>query len=79
MYGITLGELLLKHADRTVQHKPLFATEGQRMALMNRGTLYTEIRADSINSGHRWPEKRKLSKCVGSSKKKMAMGFDDGP
>ena len=30
------------------------------MALVNVGSL-TEIRGDSINSGHRWPEKRKLS------------------
>ena len=29
----------------------------------------TEIRGDSINSGHRWPEKRKLSTWVGTSKK----------
>ena len=28
-----------------------------------------EIRGDSINSGHRWSEKRKLSKLVGTSKK----------
>ena len=43
--------LLLKHADRTLQHKPLSTTEGQRVALMNLGSL-TEIRGDSINSGH---------------------------
>ena len=51
-----------KHADRTLQHKPLSTIEGQRVALMNLGSL-TEIRGDSINSGHsyRWLEKRKLS------------------
>ena len=76
-HGITLGELLLKHADITVQHKPLSATERQRVPLMNVGTL-TEIRGDSINSGHRWPEKRKLSTWLGTSKKKMSMRFDDG-
>ncbi len=45
VYGITLCELLLKHAGRTLHHKPLSATEGQRVALMNLGTL-TEIRGD---------------------------------
>ena len=69
--------LLLKHADRTRQNKPLSTTEGQRVALMNLGAL-TEIRGDSINSGHRWPEKRKLSTWMGTSKKKLPMGFDDG-
>ena len=76
-YGITLGELLLKYADRTVQHKPLSTTEGQRVALMTLGTL-TEIRGDSINSGHRWPENWKLSTCVGRllRRNKNAHGCD---
>ena len=60
--------LLLKHADRTLQHKPLSTTGGQRVVLMNVGSL-TEIRSDSINSGHRWSEKRKLSTWMGTSKK----------
>ena len=47
--------LLLKHADRTLPHKPLSTTEGQRVVLMNLGYL-AEIRGDSINSGHRWSE-----------------------
>ena len=37
---------------RTLQHKPLSTTEGQRVALVNVGS-FTEIRDDSINSGHR--------------------------
>ena len=32
--------------------KPLSTTEGQRVALVNVGS-FTEIRDDSINSGHR--------------------------
>ena len=77
VYGITLGVLLLKYADRTVQHKPLSAMEGQRVALMTLGTL-TEIRGDSINSGHRWPENWKLSTCVGRilRRNKNAHGCD---
>ena len=64
-------------AGRILQHKPLSTTEGQRVALMNVGSL-TEIRGDSINSGHRRPEKRKLSTWIGTSKKKLPMRFDDG-
>ena len=60
--------LLLKHTDGTQQHKPLYTTEGQGVALMNLEAL-TEIRGDSINSGHIWPDKRKLSTWVGTSKK----------
>ena len=60
-----------KHADRTLQHKPLSTTEGHRVALMNVGSL-TEIRGDSINSGHRWPEKWKLLTWMCTSKKKTA-------
>ena len=41
------------NAGRTLQHKPLSTMEGQRVALMNVGS-FTEIRGDSINSGHRW-------------------------
>ena len=48
--------LLLKHADRTLQHKPLSTTEGQGVALMNLEAL-TEIRGDSINSGHIYGQK----------------------
>ena len=67
--GITLGATnLLKHADKTLQHKPLSTTEGQRVALMNLGAII-EIRGDTINSGHRWPEKRKQSTWAGTSKK----------
>ena len=69
--------LLLKHGDRTLQHRPLSTTEGQLVALMNVGSL-TEIRGDSINSGHRWPEKRKLLTWMGTSKNKLPMRFDDG-
>ena len=69
--------LLLKHADRTLQNKPLSTTEGQRVALMNLGSL-TESRGNSINSGHRWSEKRKLATWMGTSKKKLPMRFDDG-
>ena len=38
-HGITPGELLLKHAERTLHHKPLSAMEGQRVELMDLGTL----------------------------------------
>ena len=69
--------LLLKQADRTLPHKPLSTTEGQRVALMNLGSV-TDIRGDSINSGHRWSEKRKLSTWKDTSKKKVPMRFDDG-
>ena len=48
---LTLLVVLLKHAYRTLQNKPLSTTEGRRVALMNLGCL-TEIRGDSINSGH---------------------------
>ena len=44
------------------------AMEGQRVALMNLGTL---------DYGHRWPEKRKLSTWVGTSKKILPMRFDE--
>ena len=66
--------LILKHADRTLQHKPLSTTECQRIALMNVGSL-TEIRGDSINSGHSWSEKRRLSTWMGTSKKKLPMRY----
>ena len=76
--GITLGATnLLKHADKILQHKPLSTTEGQRVALMNLGALI-EIRGDTINYGHRCPEKRKQSTWAGTSKKKLPMRFDDG-
>ena len=65
------------NAGRTLQHKPLSTTEGQRVALMNVGS-FTEIRGDSINSGHRWSNKRKISTWIGTSKKKLPMRFDDG-
>ena len=65
------------NAGRTLQHKPLSTTEGQRVTLMNLGSL-TEIRDDSINSGHRRPEKRKLSTWIGTSTKQLPMRFDDG-
>ena len=48
---IRAGEYI--NAGRTLQHTPLSTTEGQRVALMNVGS-FTEIRGDSINSGHRW-------------------------
>ena len=64
---IRAGEYI--NADRTRQHKPLSTTEGQRVALMNVGS-FTEIRGDSINSGHRWLKKRNLSTWIGTSKKK---------
>ena len=48
---IRAGEYI--NTGRTLQHKPLSTTEGQRVALMNVGS-FTEIRGDSINSGHRW-------------------------
>ena len=60
------------NAGRTLQYKPLSTTEGQRVALMNVG-YFTEIRGDSINSGHRWSKKRKLSTWMGTSKKKLPM------
>ena len=44
---IRAGEYI--NAGRTLQHKPLSTTEGQRVALMNVGS-FTEIRDDSINS-----------------------------
>ena len=76
--GITLGTTnLLKHADKTLQHKPLSTTEGQRVALMNVGALI-ELRGDTINSGHRLPDKRKQSTWASTSKKKLPMRFDDG-
>ena len=77
MYTGSRLTLLPKHADRTLQHKPLSTTEGQLVALMNVGSL-TEIRGDSINSGHRWSEKQKLSTWMGTSKNKLPMRFDDG-
>ena len=48
---IRAGEYI--NEGRILQHKPLSTTEGQRVALMNVGP-FTEIRGDSINSGHRW-------------------------
>ena len=49
---IRAGEYRPINAGRTQQHKPLSTTEGQRVALVNVG-YFTEIRDDSINSGHR--------------------------
>ena len=72
---IRAGEYI--NAGRTLQHKPLSTTEGQRVALMNVGS-FTELRGDSINSGHRWSKKRKLSTWIGTSKKTLPMRFDDG-
>ena len=60
---IRAGEYI--NAGRTLQHKPLSTTEGQRVALMNVGS-FTEIRGDSINSGHRWSKKRMLSTWIGT-------------
>ena len=48
---IRAGEYI--NTGRTLQHKPLSTTEGQIVALVNVGS-FTEIRGDSINSGHRW-------------------------
>ena len=53
---IRAGEYI--NAGRTLQHKPLSTTEGQRVALMNVG-YFIEIRGDSINSGHRWSKNRR--------------------
>ena len=73
---IRAGEYI--NGGRTLRHKPLFTTEGQRVALMNVGS-FTEIRGDSINSGHIWSKKRKLSTWIGpTSKKKLPMRFGDG-
>ena len=47
---IRAGEYI--NAGRTLQHKPLSTTEGQRVAFVNVGSC-TEIRDDSINSGYR--------------------------
>ena len=72
---IRAGEYI--NAGRTLQHEPLSTTEGQRVALVNVGSC-TEIRDDSINSGHRLSKKqRKLSTWIGTSKKKLPMRFDD--
>ena len=62
---------------RTLQHKPLSTTEGQRVALINLGYL-TEIQGDSINAEYRWPEKRNLLTWMGTSNKKLPMRFEDG-
>ena len=62
VYGITLDP------TTETRRQNMSTTEGQRVVLMNLGSL-TEIRGDSINSGHRWSEKRKLSTCMGTSKK----------
>ena len=64
---IRAGEYI--NAGRTLQHKPLSTTEGQRVALVNVGS-FTEIRDDSINSGHRWSKKRKLSTWIGTLRRK---------
>ena len=53
---IRAGEYI--NTGRTLQHKPLSTTESQRAALMNVG-YFTEIRRDSINSGHRWSTNRR--------------------
>ena len=72
---IRAGEYI--NAGRTLPHKPLATTEGRRVALLNVGS-FTEIQGDSINSGHRWSKKRKLSTWIGTSKKNLPMRFDDG-
>ena len=46
---IRAGEYI--NAGRTLHHKPLSTTEGQRVALVDVGSC-TEIRDDSITSGH---------------------------
>ena len=76
----TLGSTLSTETRRqNTAAQPLATTEGQRVALMNLGYL-TEIRGDSINSGHRWSEKN--AEAIGvdgyTSKKKLTMRFDDG-
>ena len=70
--GITLGATnLLKHADKTLQHKPLSTTEGQRVALMNGGALI-EIRGDTINSGLRSARKAETIDVGGYLEEKTA-------
>ena len=69
VYGITLGattETLRQNtaAQAVVHH-------GRSASGVSEFGGSTEIRGDSINYGHRWPEKRKQSTWVGTSKEKL--------
>ena len=47
-YGVTLGELILKHTDnlsKTLQHKTISAAEGQECASLTLRTLQS-VRSD---------------------------------
>ena len=49
-YGITLGELILKHTDnlsKTLQHKTISAAEGQECASLTLRTLQS-VRSDDM-------------------------------
>ena len=59
VYGITLGTTTETRRQNTAA-QAVVHHEGQRVALMDLGS-FTEIRVYSINSGHRWSEKWKLS------------------
>ena len=80
VYGITLGDLLLKHADRALQHKPLTDVHHGRSAsgIDECGAL-TEIRAiRSILDTDGQKKKLYISTWMGTSKKKVPIRFDDG-
>ena len=76
VYGITLGATTETRRQNAAAQAVVH--HGRSASGVDEFGGSTEIRGDSINSGHRWSEKRKLSTWMGTSKKKLPMRFDDG-
>ena len=66
VYGITLGATTETRRQNTAAQA--IVHHGRSASSVDEFGGSTEIRGDSIYSGPRWPEKRKLSTWVGISK-----------
>ena len=77
VYGITLGATTETPRQNTAEQAVVH--HGRSASGVDEFGGSTEIRGDSLNSGHRWPEKRKLPTCVGTSKEKLTFRNPRGP
>ena len=74
LYGITLGSTAETHRQSTAAQAVVH--HGRSASGVGEFGGSTEIRGDSINSVHRWPEKRKQSRW--QTKQSKALRYLEG-
>ena len=77
VYGITLGATTETRRQNAAAQAVVH--HGRSASGIDEFGGSTEIRGDSTNSGHRWPEKRKLLTRVGISNEKLTFRKQRGP